>query len=127
MASRDVVQYRTPLRRLVDVLSIAFLVAFFFWTVLPLFVMFVSSFKDLLEAFQLPQVGDWSGVSLFFSFTPTIKHYLNLFVELSFGEYLMNSLLASLSLVTVQKGISASTFANSNEFPREIHDISICY
>lgn len=110
MASRDVVHYRTPLRRLVDVLSIVFLVAFFFWTVLPLFVMFVSSFKDLLEAFQLPQVGDWSGIGLFFSFTPTIKHYLNLFVQLSFGEYLMNSLLASLgsALVSVVFGSMAA-------------------
>ena len=46
--------------------------------------MFVSSFKDLLEAFKLPAVGDWAGVTLFFDFNPTFKHYHNLFANLNF-------------------------------------------
>ena len=58
MASRDIVTYRSPLRRALGVLTILFLIAYTLWTVLPIFVMFVSSFKDLLEAFQLPAVGD---------------------------------------------------------------------
>ena len=53
MASRDVVQYRSPMRRLVEFATIAFLFIFLVWTVLPIFLMFVSSFKDLLAAFQL--------------------------------------------------------------------------
>lgn len=110
MASRDIVEYRTPLRRLLAVATAAFLVFYLIWTVLPLAIMFVSSFKDLLEAFQIPAVGDWSGVSLFFSFTPTVKHYLNLFVDLNFGQYLANSLVASLgsALVSVVLGSMAA-------------------
>jgi len=65
------------------------------WTVLPLFVMFMSSFKDLLEAFKLPAVGDWAGVTVFFDFTPTTKHYYELFANLGFSTYLFNSLVAA--------------------------------
>ena len=110
MASRDIVEYRTPLRRLLAVATAAFLVFYLIWTVLPLAIMFVSSFKDLLEAFQIPAVGDWSGISLFFAFTPTVKHYLNLFVDLNFGQYLANSLVASLgsALVSVVLGSMAA-------------------
>ena len=75
MASRDVVQYHTPAKRLLQLLSVAFLAAYLVWTVLPLIVMFVSSFKDLLAAFQVPPPGDWSGLALFFDFEPTVKHY----------------------------------------------------
>ena len=57
--------------------------------------MFVSSFKDLLEAFKLPAVGDWSGITIFFDFTPTLKHYTTLFTENSFGTYILNSLIAA--------------------------------
>jgi multiple sugar transport system permease protein len=65
MASRDIIRHRTPLSRLVDVLTVAFLAAFLVWTVLPLVIMVVSSFKDLLEAFALPPVGKWSEIGLF--------------------------------------------------------------
>lgn len=110
MASRDIVQYQTPWRRLLGVLTVAFLSGYFVWTVLPIAVMFVSSFKDLLEAFQLPRVGDWSGLALFFDFSPTGKHYVNLFVKLNFSEYLLNSLGASLgsALVSVVFGSMAA-------------------
>ena len=53
MASSDVVQYRSPLRTLGTVLTTAFLAVYVVWTVLPIFIMFVSSLKDLLEAFKL--------------------------------------------------------------------------
>ena len=66
-----------------------FLAFYLLWTVLPIFVMFVSSFKDLLEAFKLPAVGDWAGVTLFFDFNPTFKHYHNLFANLNFTTYLL--------------------------------------
>ena len=101
MASRDVVQYHTPAKRLLQLLSVAFLAAYLIWTVLPLIVMFVSSFKDLLAAFQVPPPGDWSGLALFFDFEPTLKHYLNLFVQLNFGTYLVHSLVASLGSAVV--------------------------
>lgn len=110
MASRDIVQYRTPLRRLIEVATAVFLAAYLVWTVLPLIIMFVSSFKDLLEAFRIPAVGDWSSVSLFFSFTPTVKHYVNLFANLNFGQYLINSLAAAggSALVSVVFGSMAA-------------------
>ena len=55
MASMDMVQYRSPLRRVGGVVIGLFLAFYLVWTLLPLLVMFVSSFKDLLEAFKLPR------------------------------------------------------------------------
>ena len=95
MASRDVVQYTSPIAVAFKVFSVIFLTLYLIWTLLPIFVMFVSSFKDLLEAFNIPKVGDWAGVTVFFDFTPTLKHYETLFVDLNFGRYMANSLIAA--------------------------------
>ena len=110
MASRELATYRTPLGRIVGAATVAFLAFYVAWTVLPIFIMFMSSFKDLLEAFQLPAVGDWTGVSVFFQFKPTFRHYENLFVNLDFSTYLANSLMASLgsALVSVVLGSMAA-------------------
>jgi multiple sugar transport system permease protein len=106
MASMDMVQYRSPLRRLGGAATGVFLGFYLLWTLVPLLVMFVSSFKDLLEAFKLPAVGDWAGVTLFFDFSPTLKHYINLFADLNFGTYLLNSVAASVgsALISVVLG-----------------------
>ena len=106
MASMDMVQYRSPLRRVGSAAVAVFLVFYLLWTLLPIFIMFVSSFKDLLEAFKLPAVGDWAGVTLFFDFSPTVKHYHNLFTNLNFSTYLLNSIAASLgsALISVVLG-----------------------
>ena len=85
MASREIVRYRSPLRTALQGLSILFLIFFFVWTVLPLLIMVVSSFKDLLDAFQLPEVGDFGGVGVMFDFKPTGAHYVELFTEKHFG------------------------------------------
>ena len=95
MASRDVVHYDSPAQRVLRVLSVIFVVFYLIWTLLPFVVMFVSSFKDLLDAFKLPEVGDWTGIGVFFDFTWTFKHYQTLFAENNFGRYLLNSLLAA--------------------------------
>jgi multiple sugar transport system permease protein len=95
MASRDVIQYETPLSKAFKWFSAVFIAFYVVWTVLPIFIMFMSSFKDLLEAFKLPAVGDWAGVTLFFEFTPTSKHYYELFANLGFSTYLFNSLAAA--------------------------------
>ena len=110
MASREIATYRTPLGRAVGVLTVAFLAFYVAWTILPIFIMFMSSFKDLLEAFQLPAAGDWAGIGVFFDFTPTFRHYHNLFVNLGFSTYLANSLMASLgsALVSVVLGSMAA-------------------
>jgi multiple sugar transport system permease protein len=95
MASRDVVYYDNPLQRVLRVLAVIFVVFYLIWTLLPFVIMFVSSFKDLLAAFKLPEVGDWLGIGVFFEFTPTFKHYETLFQENNFGRYIMNSLIAA--------------------------------
>jgi len=95
MASRDVVHYDTPLQRVLRVLAVIFVVLYLVWTLLPFVIMFVSSFKDLLAAFKLPEVGDWLGIGVFFDFTPTFKHYETLFQENNFGRYIFNSLVAA--------------------------------
>ena len=95
MASRDVVHYDSPTQRVIRVLSIVFVVFYLIWTLLPFVVMFVSSFKDLLDAFKLPAVGDWAGIRVFFDFTPTFTHYQTLFADDNFGQYVLNSLIAA--------------------------------
>ena len=95
MASRDVVHYDTPAQRVLRVLAVIFVVFYLVWTLLPFIIMFVSSFKDLLEAFKLPAVGDWMGSGVFFVFPATTKHYATLFHENNFGRYIFNSLIAA--------------------------------
>lgn len=118
MASSDVVQYRSPARRFLEVLTVLFLAVYLVWTLLPIFVMFVSSFKDLLEAFKLPSVGDWSGIGVFFDFSPTFQHYIDLFEDNNFSTYLMNSIIASLgsALISVVFGAMAAYSLSRIEF-----------
>jgi multiple sugar transport system permease protein len=118
MASSDMVRYRSPLRRIGGVATALFLGFYLLWTLVPLLVMFVSSFKDLLEAFKLPAVGDWAGVTLFFDFSPTLKHYHNLFANLNFTTYLFNSIAASLgsALISVVLGSMCAYALSRIEF-----------
>jgi multiple sugar transport system permease protein len=118
MASKDVVEYQSPVRRVVNVAVVAFLAIYLLWTILPIFVMFVSSLKDLLQAFRIPAVGDWSGLSLFFDFEPTFKHYTNLFVNLNFGVYFFNSVAAALgsAVVSVTLGATCAYALSRTEF-----------
>jgi multiple sugar transport system permease protein len=118
MASRDVVSYRTPLSRAVDVAVAAFLALYLLFTVLPIFIMFVSSLKDLLDAFRLPPVGDWTGLAQFFDFTPTFRHYVNLFANLNFGSYVLNSLAAASgsALISVVLGSMCAYALSRQEF-----------
>ena len=87
-----------------------FLAFFLVWTILPFIIMFVSSFKDLLEAFNLPEKGAWGQViPVFFDFEPTLKHYEELFTERNFTTYFFNSVVASLgsALISVTLGAMA--------------------
>ena len=118
MASREIVRYKSPARTAFSVLVILFLIIFFVWTVLPLAIMLISSFKDLLDAFKLPAEGDWGGVGVMFDFEPTGAHYIELFTEKHFGEYLRNSLIASLgsAIVSVFLGSMAAYALSRAEF-----------
>ncbi len=118
MASREIVRYRSPARTAFSALVVLFLVVFFVWTVLPLAIMLISSFKDLLDAFKLPAEGDWGGVGVMFDFAPTGAHYVELFTEKNFGEYMRNSLIASLgsAVVSVFLGSMAAYALSRAEF-----------
>ena len=118
MASREIVRYKSPARSAFSVLVILSLIIFFVWTVLPLAIMLISSFKDLLDAFKLPAEGDWGGVGVMFDFAPTGAHYIELFTEKHFGEYLRNSLIASLgsAIVSVSLGSMAAYALSRAEF-----------
>ena len=118
MASREIVRYKSPARTAFSVLVILFLIIFFVWTVLPLAIMLTSSFKDLLDAFKLPAEGDWGGVGVMFDFEPTGAHYIELFTEKHFGEYMRNSLIASLgsAVVSVFLGSMAAYALSRAEF-----------
>lgn len=118
MASRDVVHYDTPAQRVLRVLAVIFVVFYLAWTLLPFIIMFVSSFKDLLEAFKLPEVGDWMGIGVFFEFTPTTKHYATLFQENNFSRYILNSLIAAggSALISVVFGSLAAYSLSRVEF-----------
>jgi multiple sugar transport system permease protein len=118
MASRDIVRYDTPLSTAFKWFSAIFIALYVVWTVLPIFVMFFSSFKDLLEAFKIPVVGDWAGTWVFFDFTPTLKHYHDLFVNLGFTTYVINSLIAAAgsAIISVILGSMAAYSLSRIEF-----------
>ena len=118
MASREIVRYKSPARSAFSVLVILFLIIFFVWTVLPLAIMLISSFKDLLDAFKLPAEGDWGDLGVMFDFKPTSAHYVELFTEKHFGEYMRNSLIASLgsAVVSVFLGSMAAYALSRAEF-----------
>ncbi|MDP7343592.1 MAG: carbohydrate ABC transporter permease [Alphaproteobacteria bacterium] len=118
MASREIVRYKSPARSAFSVLVILFLIIFFVWTVLPLAIMLISSFKDLLDAFKLPAEGDWGDLGVMFDFKPTSAHYVELFTEQHFGEYMRNSLIASLgsAVVSVFLGSMAAYALSRAEF-----------
>ena len=118
MASRDVVNYETPLTKTFKWLSGIFVAFYMIWTVLPIFVMIVSSFKDLLEAFKIPAVGDWLGARVFFDFSPTFQHYIDLFTEQPFGIYLFNSIVAAggSAIISVVLGSMAAYSLSRTDF-----------
>ena len=118
MSSRDVVNYETPLTKTFKWLSGIFVAFYMVWTVLPIFIMIVSSFKDLLEAFKIPAVGDWLGARVFFDFSPTFQHYIDLFTEQPFGKYLLNSIVAAggSAVISVVLGSMAAYSLSRTDF-----------
>ena len=123
MATLEVVQYRSRARTVVTILTTLFLVIYLIWTLMPFLIMFVSSFKDLLEAFTLPEVGDFSGVGVFFDFTPTTTHYTELFTERNFSVYFFNSVVVSSgsALVSVVLGAMAAYALSRLDFRGKDH------
>lgn len=123
MATLEVVQYKSRSRTVVTIITSVFLVTYLIWTLMPFLIMFVSSFKDLLEAFALPEVGDFAGIGVFFDFTPTIKHYTELFTERNFSVYFFNSVVVSTgsALVSVILGAMAAYALSRLDFRGKDH------
>jgi multiple sugar transport system permease protein len=119
MASRELIKYNnSPFWIVLKVITPIFLLVYLVWTLLPLFIMVMASLKDLLAAFDTPEAGDWAGVTMFFDFSPTFKHYYVLFAEENFGTYLMNSLIASFgsAIIAVTLGSMAAYSLARMEF-----------
>jgi multiple sugar transport system permease protein len=111
-------------RRIWGTVTFIAITIFLIWTLTPLFIMVVSSFKDLREAFQIPRVGDWKGVVQFFQFSPTGRHYQELFSgDNDFTFYIVNSLVASLSasIIAVILGSLAAYGLARGRIPGEQH------
>ena len=123
MASNDVVHYDSTAQKVLRIAAAIFVVLYLIWTLLPFVVMFVSSFKDLLDAFRLPDVGDWLGIGVFFDFSPTFKHYTSLFVDNNFSTYMMNSLIAAggSAIISVVFGSLAAYSLSRVEFRGKQH------
>ncbi len=120
MASREIVRYDSGLGgKILSVVVPVFVGLYLIWALLPIFIMLMASFKNLLEAFSVPKPGDWAGVIMFFDFDPTVTHYVGLFTENNFGKYLANSLIASLgsAIVAVSLGSMAAYSLSRMEFP----------
>lgn len=99
------------------------IVAFFLWTTLPLIIMVLSSLKELRDAFQIPRVGDWVGALKIINFTPTFRHYAELFTEEHYMPYIFNSVIASgsASLIAVGFGSLAAYGLARGKIPGEKH------
>lgn len=123
MATLEAVQYKSRTRTIVTIFTTIFLTIYLVWTLTPFLIMFVSSFKDLLEAFTLPEVGDFAGMGVFFEFTPTTKHYTELFTERNFSVYFFNSVVVSTgsALVSVVLGAMAAYALSRLDFRGKDH------
>jgi multiple sugar transport system permease protein len=63
--------------------------------------MFLSSFKELREAYQIPEVGNWGGVIKIVQFSPTLRHYIELFTVEQFTPFIFNSLVSAFTAATI--------------------------
>lgn len=64
------------------------IILFLVWTIFPVFWMFISSFKNRIDALSIPPA--WI-------FVPTFENYIAIFTERNFLFYLINSLIVSVS------------------------------
>ena len=74
------------------ILIIIFIIIAEIWSLFPIFWTLITSLKTKAEIFALTP-------SLFF--TPTLKNYVNLFTELSFGKWMLNSFISAVVSATL--------------------------
>jgi multiple sugar transport system permease protein len=124
MANAELVSSAAKRKRLMWRAIMYFAICLFFiWTVFPLLIMVLSSFKELRDAFQIPVIGDWSGALKIFIFSPTFRHYIELFTEKNFLPFIINSLVAagSASIISVALGSLAAYGLARGRIPGEKH------
>ncbi len=114
----QVVRSRTK-SRITAIAVTLFLGLYALFTVIPFLVMFLSSFKDVKDAFALPEYGDWGGVVSLFQFEPTLVHYRSLFADGgAFAGYLRNSVIAAggSAVISVVLGSTAAYALSRGRF-----------
>jgi multiple sugar transport system permease protein len=124
MANAELVSRAAKRKRLIWKAIMYFAICLFFiWTFFPLLIMVLSSFKELRDAFQIPVIGDWSGTLKIFIFSPTFRHYIELFTEENFLPFIINSLAAagSASIISVAFGSLAAYGLARGRIPGEKH------
>jgi len=85
--------------------------------------MALSSLKEIRDAFQIPEVGDWAGALKIIKFTPTFHHYTELFTKEHFTPFILNSVIASgsASIIAVTFGSLAAYGLARGKIPGEQH------
>jgi multiple sugar transport system permease protein len=86
-------------------------------------IMALSSIKELRDAFQIPEVGDWAGALKIIQFSPTFHHYVDLFTKEHFEHFILNSVIASgsASIIAVSLGSLAAYGLARGKIPGEQH------
>ena len=97
-AQETIIRKRTPVTVIVTVVVLG---VWMVWTLAPLLITLLSSFKTTREAFATPAYGDWKGVLSIFRFQPTLVHFRTLFIVEGFGPYIVNGLICSVGSATI--------------------------
>jgi multiple sugar transport system permease protein len=119
MAAESIVQEKKPA---VMIVTAVVLLVFFLWSVMPLFIMLISSIKTQREAFALPEIGDIKGAfTAFFKFKPTGTHYRELIINEGFWTYIWHGLVASIgsALISVSLGTLGAFGLSRGRFKQE--------
>ncbi len=93
-----IVRKKTPVMMIVTIVVLAVWIV---WTLAPLLITLLSSFKITREAFATPTYGDWGGVWNIFRFKPTLIHFKTLFQVEGFGPYIWHGLVASVASASI--------------------------
>ena len=105
---------RTLLKYLLGLLALLVALAPVYW-------MLTISFKHEVDQFAVPP--KW------FSFPPTLEHYADAFLERSFGQYLVNSLIVAVGSTAWHVEASSAKPSQSREPPaltRARHPVGQC-
>ncbi|OHD73949.1 MAG: hypothetical protein A2V99_04330 [Spirochaetes bacterium RBG_16_67_19] len=103
------------------ILTVVLLAVWIVWTLAPLLITALSSFKTAREAFATPTYGDWKGVWNIFRFQPTLVNFRTLFLIEGFWPYIWHGFVASIgsALIAVVMGTLGAYGLSRGKFKRE--------